>query len=509
MNRVSDGRRTVALCILDGWGISGSTAGNAVAQARTPNFDRLFAECPSSTLTACGEAVGLPAGNIGNSEVGHLHIGAGRVMLMEMQRITAAIDDGSFFAEPALLDFAGRVTARGGRAHVAGLATDAGVHALLDHMAAAVRALTGLGLRTAVHVFTDGRDSAPGLARRHLSRLGSLIGSGARVETVCGRYYAMDRDQRWDRVRKAQRAIAAGQGRRAESARHALELAALQGETDEFILPSVVDGYDGMREGDGVFLVNFRSDRMRQLAASLADPEFGSFDVSSRPRLSAALGMVPYFGEPQPWIDSMYHKPGVPNTLGECVAARGLTQFRLAETEKYPHVTYFLNGGKERPETGEDRHMAQSPKVPTYDLAPEMAAEEVADEFVRAVRAGYDLIVANFANPDMVGHTGSLSAAVRACEAVDKGLGRAEAAIREAGGVMVVTADHGNCETMIDPRTGAPHTAHTTNPVPVILVGGSGGAELRPGTLSDLAPTILYLMGIDKPGEMTGKSLLA
>ena len=479
MSRPTAGRRPVALCILDGWGISENVSGNAVRQAHTPNFDRIAAECPSSTLVTHGGAVGLPAGSIGNSEVGHLHIGAGRTILMDMQRISSAIRDGTFFTEMPLLDLARRIREQGGRAHIAGLVTDVGVHALSDHMAAAAKALTDLGLEAGLHVFTDGRDSAPGLAGRNIAGLESRLGPGARIETVSGRYYAMDRDKRWNRVEKAWRAIAAGQGKAAENAQHALELASAQGETDEFIQPSVIAGYGGIRDGDGVFFVNFRSDRMRQLAASLGDPEFSEFDVSAGPRLSAVLGMVPYFDAPLPWIDYLFRRPAVPNTLGEWVAAQGRTQFRLAETEKYPHVTYFLNGGRETPEPGEDRHMAQSPRVATYDLAPEMAAAEVADRFAAAVEAGYDLIVVNFANPDMVGHTGSLSAAIKACEAVDIGLGRAESAIRGAGGTMIVTADHGNCETMIDPETGGPHTAHTTNPVPVILGRRPGrrGAE--------------------------------
>lgn len=504
----SSNRRTVALCILDGWGVSDCEDGNAVALAQTPNFDRLFAQCPSSTLITHGESVGLPAGSIGNSEVGHLHIGAGRTVLMEMQRINFAIKDQSFFGEESLLNFAKKVQAGGGRIHVAGLITEVGVHALLDHVVASVEALLPFSESVRVHAFTDGRDSAPGLAAQNLSSLASRLPPGSHIATIGGRYYAMDRDRRWERIEKAWQAIALGVGREAASIGQAIELADSAGESDEFIVPTILNGYPGMQEGDGIFLVNFRSDRMRQLTASLAAPEFAFFNIAKRPRLAAALSMVPYYGEAQSWIDHVYSRPVLSNTLGEWVAAQGRTQFRLAETEKYPHVTYFLNGGNERLFAGEERYMAQSPKVATYDLAPEMAAAEVAAKLVAAIGEEYDLIVANFANPDMVGHTGSLSAAIKACEAVDVGLGLIVKAIKDSGGVMIVTADHGNCETMIDSKTGAMHTAHTTNPVPVILVGANEDVSLGSGTLADLAPTLLDLMGIKPPDLMTGRSLL-
>ena len=497
-------RRTVSLCILDGWGLSESAVGNAVAQARTPHFDSIFDQCPSSTLITHGESVGLPSGSIGNSEVGHLHIGAGRTVLMDMQRINTAIADQSFQTEPSLCDFARTVQSKGGRIHVMGLVTDIGVHALLNHLVASVDALDVFGQPIHVHAFTDGRDSAPGLAAKNLSRLVNSLPSGSRVGTVSGRYYAMDRDRRWERVELAWQAIAQGQGLEADNIEHVLE----RGESDEFITPTVVGGYQGIGHGDGVFFVNFRSDRMRQLAASLADPSFDFFDVSDRPLLSAALSMTPYFGEEKSWIQHMYARPELSNTLGEWVAAHKRTQFRLAETEKYPHVTYFLNGGKEQILTGEKRYMAPSPKVATYDLAPQMAALEVTQKFIEATEVGYDLIVANFANPDMVGHTGSLTAAIKACETVDSSLGLIVKAVQDKDGVMLVTADHGNCETMIDVETGAMHTAHTTNPVPIILVGGEEDIGLQAGSLIDVAPTILDLMEIEPPQVMTGRSLL-
>ncbi len=500
--------KPVVLCILDGWGLSDNSFGNAVAQANTPNFDWMWGNCPAATLITHGEAVGLPAGSIGNSEVGHLHIGAGRTILMEMQRINAAIASGAFQGAPKIRDFADRILRAGGKAHVAGLVTDVGVHALTSHIAAAVEALADLGLPVVVHAFTDGRDSPPGMAQGNLSRLQRILPAAASVGTVSGRYFPMDRDRRWDRVRRGWEAIVLGRGMSAEDCETAVASASARGETDEFISPTVVGGYAGLGAGDGLFLANFRSDRMRQIAAAICDEQFDGFDTRAAPKPAAALGMAPYFEDAPPWIDALFAKPVISETLGEWAARHGRTQFRLAETEKYPHVTFFLNGGKEKRETGEQRFMAQSPGVATYDLAPEMAAAEVTDRFIAAVQAGFDLIVVNYANPDMVGHTGSLAAAVKACEAVDRGLGKAIAAVDAAGGAILVTADHGNCETMIDPDTGAPHTAHTTNPVPAILYGGPENARLSEGTLSDIAPTLLKLMGIQQAPLMTGASLI-
>ena len=498
----------VALCVLDGWGINEETEGNAVALSYTPNFDSLIASCPTASLVTHGEAVGLPPGNIGNSEVGHLHIGAGRTVLMEMRRIDAAIKEGEFRNLPAILEFADKLSSSGGVAHIIGLISDAGVHSLLSHVAETAGVLDQLGVQTTVHAFTDGRDSAPGMAPTYLARLQEALPERTGISTVGGRYYAMDRDRRWDRVELAWRTIVHGEGNRANSVEAAIEAAFGEKISDEFILPTAIGEYTGMRDGDGVVIVNFRSDRVRQIAAALCDPDFGEFDIRDRPDLTASVGMTDYFNPPRDWMPAVFRKRIVRNTLGEVVARSGRRQFRLAETEKFPHVTYFLNGGREQRFEGEDRYMAQSPKVATYDLAPEMAAAEVARELVLAIERSYDLIIVNFANPDMVGHTGSLGAAIKACEEVDKGLGTAVEAIRKANGAMIVTADHGNCETMIDPETGSPHTAHTTNRVPIALLGGPAEAKLRSGRLSDLAPTILELMGIDAPVEMAGRCLL-
>ncbi len=500
--------KPVVLCILDGWGLSDAPLFNAPRQAQTPNFDRIWADCPHATLATHGRDVGLPEGQMGNSEVGHMNIGAGRVVAMDLGMIDLAIADGGFAVAPAVVRLIAALKRSGGRAHLVGVISDGGVHGHIAHVLAAARVLTGAGVPVAVHALTDGRDVAPESAGHFLAELSEALPEGARIATVIGRYYAMDRDKRWERVKLAFDAMVHARGERAETAEDAVAEALLRDETDEFIRPTVLAGHGGIRDGDGVFCLNFRADRAREILAAIGDPGFEAFDTGRRPRLAVLTGMVDYSVEHDAYMDTVFPKRQVENTLGAWVAKHGLRQFRLAETEKYPHVTFFLNGGKETPEPGEDRFTPQSPKVATYDLAPEMAAAEVTGRLVEAIGAGYDLIVVNYANPDMVGHTGSLPAAIAACEAVDRGLGRALAALEAAGGAMIVTADHGNCETMQDPETGGPHTAHTTNPVPVILVGGPGGARLRDGRLADVAPTVLALMGLPKPPEMTGESLI-
>jgi 2,3-bisphosphoglycerate-independent phosphoglycerate mutase len=502
--------KPVVLCILDGWGVNPDTAANAPALARTPAFDRLMATCPHATLVTHGKDVGLPTGQMGNSEVGHTNIGAGRIVAMDLGMIDLAIEDGIFAERPALRQFIATLRESGGTAHVAGLASPGGVHSHVRHIVEAARVIAAHGVPVAVHAITDGRDVPPRSGAGQIADLDAALPGSTRIVTVTGRYYAMDRDNRWERVEKAYRAIVEGAGEHlvGQDAAGAIAASYRAGVSDEFVPPTVIGDYDGMKDGDGLFFVNFRADRARELLAAIGDPRFDRFDVSSRPRLAARLGMVDYSIEHDAYMTTVFPKQKIENTLGAWVARHGLRQFRLAETEKYPHVTFFLNGGKEAPEPGEDRVMPQSPKVATYDLQPEMSAEEVTDRFVAAIEAGYDLIVTNYANPDMVGHTGDLQAAIRACEAVDQGLMRVLAALEKAGGAMIVTADHGNCETMVDPATGGPHTAHTTNPVPVVVVGGPPGARLRDGRLADLAPTVLDLMGLDKPPEMTGESLI-
>ncbi|MBF9045712.1 2,3-bisphosphoglycerate-independent phosphoglycerate mutase [Rhodobacterales bacterium LSUCC0031] len=501
--------KPVVLCILDGWGIGPSAAGNAPHLAKTPHFDRLMATCPHAELVTHGRAVGLPEGQMGNSEVGHTTIGAGRVVPMDLVRIDDAIDTGSLGREPALTDFIAVLRQSGGKAHLFGLASNGGVHSQHRHLMAAAAVIAAAGVPVLIHVITDGRDVAPRSALGSLAQMRAALPHGATFATVIGRYFAMDRDNRWDRVARAFAAMSEAKGDfAAQSPELAVEMAYARGETDEFVQPTIMHGYTGMRDGDGIFCLNFRADRAREILSALADPDFHAFDTGPRPALAAALGMVDYSAAHDRFMTAVYPKQEIRNTLAEWVAAHGLRQFHIAETEKYPHVTFFLNGGKEQPVSGEDRYMAQSPKVATYDLKPEMSAAEVTDHLVAAIAADYDLIVVNFANPDMVGHTGDLAAAIRACETVDQGLGRALAAVEAAGGAMIVAADHGNCETMIDPVSGGPHTAHTTNPVPVALFGGPKGARLTHGSLADLAPSILSLMGLNQPPEMTGQSLI-
>ncbi|MBE0412283.1 2,3-bisphosphoglycerate-independent phosphoglycerate mutase [Yoonia sp.] len=498
--------KPVVLCILDGWGLRDETEGNAPMLAHTPNFDAVM-RGPHAQLVTHGHDVGLPAGQMGNSEVGHTNIGAGRIVAMDLGQIEMAVADGSFAKQEAIVRFIEKLKATGGAAHLMGVVSDGGVHGHLDHIAAAAVAMTQAGVPVIIHAITDGRDVAPSSALGFMARLQSQLPAAAKIATVIGRYYAMDRDNRWDRVKTAYDAMVMGQGARAATPETAIEAAYQAGKTDEFIPATVIGDYAGFAPGDGLFCLNFRSDRAREILAAIAAPDFSGFDRTQQ-ELAALLGMVSYSDQHDVWFDAVFPKRDLQNTLGEWVAKHGLRQFRLAETEKYPHVTFFLNGGKEVPETGEDRHMPKSPAVATYDLQPEMSASEVTAAFVKAIGDGYDLIVTNYANPDMVGHTGDIGAAVRACEAVDAGLGQVLGALRAAGGAMVLTADHGNCEMLIDPDTGGAHTAHTLNPVPVALIGGPEGVRLRDGRLADLAPTLLDLMGLEQPPEMTGRSLI-
>ncbi|MBN8892517.1 MAG: phosphoglycerate mutase (2,3-diphosphoglycerate-independent) [Rhodospirillales bacterium 70-18] len=500
--------KPVMLVILDGWGWREEAADNAVRQARTPTFDRLWSAGPHAFLRTSGLDVGLPAGQMGNSEVGHLNIGAGRVVMQDLPRIGAAVEDGSLATLPALRELIGKLRASGGTCHLFGLVSPGGVHSHQDHAVALARALAQAGIPTVAHAFLDGRDTPPRSAGADLRRFMADLPAGVPIGTVSGRYYAMDRDKRWERVAKAYLAMAEGEGPAFADAPSVVDAAYGSDISDEFVVPAVVGPYRGMKDGDGLLCFNYRADRVREIFAPMVEPGFSGFPRPRVLRFAAVAGMTRYSDALAPYMDALFAPQPMAHLLGQVVAAAGRTQLRMAETEKYPHVTYFLNGGVEVPNPGEDRIMVPSPKVATYDLQPEMSAPELTDKAVAAIGAGtYDLIVLNFANADMVGHTGSLPAAIRAVEAVDAGLGRIAAAVAAQGGALLVTADHGNCEMMRDPVTGGPHTAHTTNPVPVMLQGGPGRA-LHDGRLADIAPTLLALMGLPQPAEMTGTSLL-
>ncbi len=500
--------RPAMLVILDGWGWREEEADNAIRQARTPNFDRLWAAGPHAFLRTSGEDVGLPEGQMGNSEVGHLNIGAGRVVTQDLPRIARAIADGSLETSPAMTGLIAALRQSGGTCHLLGLVSDGGVHAHQDHAVALARIVAGQGIPVRIHVFTDGRDTAPKSAAAFVAAFERDLPEGARVATVCGRYFALDRDKRWERVSRAFAVMVHADGARVPSAKVAIAEAYEKGVTDEFIEPAVIENYTGMKDGDGLLSFNFRADRIRELLSALLDPAFRGFDRHV-PTFAAAVGMTRYSDELAPLMEAIFPPHAMIGLLGEVVSEAGKRQLRLAETEKYPHVTYFMNGGREEPFAGEDRVLVPSPKVATYDLQPEMSAPALTAKAVEAIGSGaYDLLILNFANADMVGHTGSLPAAIAAAEAVDAGLGAIAGAIAAQGGALLVTADHGNAEQMRDPQTGAPHTAHTTNRVPVFLASPAAEARLHDGRLADLAPTMLDLMGLAQPAEMTGRSLI-
>jgi 2,3-bisphosphoglycerate-independent phosphoglycerate mutase len=500
--------RPVVLCVLDGWGYRPDRQDNAIALADTPVWDRLLRDCPNAYLDTSGIDVGLPAGQMGNSEVGHMNLGAGRVVDQDIRRVDAAIEDGSLAANPALTGFIARLKASGGTCHLMGLLSDGGVHSHQDHIAALAHYLADAGVPVAIHAFMDGRDTPPESGAGFMAQfLDALDGAeGAAIATVCGRYWAMDRDKRWERVNDAWSMLVEAKGERALDPVAAIRASYDAGVTDEFIRPVVIGDFHGMQDGDGVLIANFRADRAREILTALLDPAFDGFGRPRSPNFAAALGMVEYSTSLNALMDAVFHPVPLDRIMGEIVADAGMKQLRIAETEKYAHVTFFFNGGVETPFEGEDRILVPSPKVATYDLQPEMSAPEVTDKLVAAIEAGtYDFIFVNYANPDMVGHTGVLDAAIKAVETVDACLGRLEAAVNSAGGALLITADHGNIETMRDPETGEPFTQHTTNVVPAVLVGG--GNTLAEGRLADVAPTLLTLMGLAKPEQMTGHAL--
>ena len=502
--------KPVVLLILDGWGHRDDPRDNAVALANVPTWRRLLAGHPTTLVHTEGRHVGLPDGQMGNSEVGHMNIGAGRIVYQDLTRIDAAIEDGSFFDNAELNAACDAVLASGGTLQVMGLLSPGGVHSHEAHLFAMLELAARRGVpRVAVHAFLDGRDMPPRSAEPSLRALQDKCAAlgNAHVASVSGRYYAMDRDNRWERVRRAWDAIVEARGD-APDALTALQAAYARGENDEFVAPTALAGAQPMRDGDAVVFMNFRADRARQLSAAFVSPGFDGFGADvRRPALSRYVCLTEYDARlPAPVA---FAPDNLANTLGEVLGRHGMTQLRIAETEKYAHVTFFLSGGREEPYPGEERILVPSPKVATYDLQPEMSAPEVCEKLLEAVEAErFDAIICNFANPDMVGHTGVLEAAIKAVETVDTAVGRIVEAVRARGGELLVTADHGNCEMMRDPATGEPHTSHTVGPVDLVYVGSRAAQLRRGGALRDLAPTLLDLLGLERPAEMTGTSLL-
>ena len=509
-------KKPLLLMILDGWGINPNPDHNAILMANAPNLSGLLAEYPHSQILTSGMAVGLPEGQMGNSEVGHLNIGAGRIVYQDLTRISKAIADGDFFSNPVLLECLRKTRATGGRLHLAGLLSDGGVHSHNTHLYALLELAKREGVEAFVHCLLDGRDTPPQSGADYLARLEeeiARIGAG-RIATVIGRYYAMDRDNRWERVERAYDALVQGVGALHRSAADAIAASYAAGVTDEFVEPAVIapDGrpIGTVNNGDGFIFFNFRSDRAREITRALALDDCPGFDRKSRPQLASYVCMTEYdatFGLPL-----AFGPETLTNILGEVLSKAGLTQLRIAETEKYAHVTFFFNGGVEEPFPGEERCLIPSPKeVATYDEKPEMSAFPVTDELLKRLDEGrYDVIILNFANCDMVGHTGSLPAAIKAVEVVDLCVGKLIAKVREKGGAALITADHGNADQMSDPESNGPHTAHTCNPVWLIVVDDNQkGASLKEGRLADIAPTMLEMLGLPKPAEMTGTSLLA
>lgn len=511
---MSNRPRPVLLMILDGWGYRENPENNAIFAANTPNWDAIWNENPHSLIRASEAAVGLPNNQMGNSEVGHLNLGAGRVVYQEILRIARSIESGTFFENKTLTDPVDAAIASGKAVHILGLLSDGGVHSHTEHLHAMVKLAVDRGAKKVyVHAFLDGRDTAPKSAEKYIAELEAFFDDcgGGEIASVIGRYFAMDRDNRWKRVNKAFDVIVHGQGKHtARTAQEALEMAYSRDESDEFVRSTAILGDRNesvkLKDGDAVFFMNFRSDRARQITRTFIEDDFSEFDRGTMPELGSFVSLTEYNSEFD--IPVAFPPERLKNVFGEFISNLGLRQLRIAETEKYAHVTFFLNGGRDEPFEGEDRILVSSPDVDTYDQQPEMSAPLVTKKLVEAIQTQkYDVIICNFANPDMVGHTGNFEATVKAIEALDVCIGQVVNAMKEAGGETLITADHGNAEMMVNKETGQVHTAHTTNPVPFVYVGRP--AELDEiGALSDVTPTMLYLMDIDKPAEMGGHSLI-
>ncbi|MBQ3172106.1 MAG: 2,3-bisphosphoglycerate-independent phosphoglycerate mutase [Mailhella sp.] len=497
--------------ILDGYGLAPAGPGNAAYLANTPTLDRLFSLPGVGRLDASGRQVGLPSGFIGNSEVGHLNIGAGRVVYQDMTRIDMAIENGDLFKNPVLLDLMGKVRARGGRIHFCGLLSDGGVHSHIDHLGALLEMAQKEGVPALVHAFLDGRDTPPTSGAGYVERLLPMLEkTGGRLADIIGRFYAMDRDKRWERVNVAWDMLVHGKGEKIDDAVKALEAAYAAGENDEFVKPRILLEDSAIRDGDGVFCFNFRADRGRELVHALTDADFSGFERGAVPDMAGVASMTSYEASLDAAVPVAFTKDNLVRTMGEVVAGLGMKQLRIAETEKYAHVTYFFSGGREAPFENEDRILVESPRdVATYDLKPEMSAFEVTDKLLEAWNSGrYDFVVCNLANPDMVGHTGFIEAAIKACETVDACVERIEKAVSASGGLLCITADHGNVEKMID-EEGRPQTAHTLNQTPFLIYDEGKAVPVKDGRLGDIMPTILTYWGVDVPAQMSGDVLLA
>ena len=501
-------KKPTALIIMDGFGHREETKGNAIEAAKKPNLDKIFAENPLTYIGASGLDVGLPDGQMGNSEVGHTNIGAGRIVYQELTRITKAIQDGDFFENPALMSAINQCKWFDSTLHIFGLLSDGGVHSHIDHMFALLELARRNGLRkVCFHCFMDGRDTPPQSGIEYIDRLQAKIDAveAGCIATVSGRYYAMDRDNRWDRVQKAYNAIALGEGEHAATAHEAMEQSYANGVTDEFVVPVIVTEGATVKDDDAIIFANFRPDRAREITRAFVDPEFTGFE-RVQPKIHYVC--MTQYDATIPGVEIAFKPQSLKNTFGEYISDLGMTQLRIAETEKYAHVTFFFNGGVEKEYPGEDRALIPSPKVATYDLQPEMSEPAVTEECVKRILSGkYDVVILNFANCDMVGHTGVFEAAVKAIEATDDGVGNVVDAILKMGGQCLITADHGNVDQMLDADGVTPFTAHSTNPVPLVMVGHEGKLA-EGGVLADLAPTMLDMMGIPQPAEMTGHSLL-
>jgi 2,3-bisphosphoglycerate-independent phosphoglycerate mutase len=507
------GKKVTMLMILDGFGKNPNKEGNAVANAKKPNIDKLMMKYPTAEVNASGKSVGLPEGQMGNSEVGHTNIGAGRIVYQELTRITKSIEDGDFFSIPELVEAMENVKKNNSKLHILGLVSDGGVHSHERHLYALLELAKRKGLdnNVFVHCFLDGRDTLPASGEGYIQKLEEKMqekGVG-KIASISGRFYAMDRDKRWQRVQKAYDAMVNGVGEKSTSAIQAIESSYQKEVFDEFVVPTVICNGDKpiatIEDGDSVIFFNFRPDRARQITRTFVDSEFNEFPTK---KMNLDFVTMTQYDETLPNVKVAFKPEELKNTFGEYISNKGLTQLRIAETEKYAHVTFFFNGGREAQYPGEDRILIPSPKVETYDMKPEMSAYEVTDKVLEAINSEkYDNIILNFANPDMVGHTGNIEAAEKAIEAVDECVGKIVDAINKNNGVLLITADHGNAEQMVDYKTGEPFTSHTTNPVPLILVGMEN-VKIKNGKLADLAPTMLDIMGLEKPSEMTGESLL-